>query len=1039
MIPARIEVEGFLCYRDKQVVDLEGSDLWVFSGRNGSGKSSIFDAIGFALFGAHRGGSRGSEDLINAGSAEFRILFEFDLGHGRFRIERTLRHGGRSSRQVYRQKPDAWGAEAWPAVAETDKQDGFDRWVNEHIGLNYETFTSSVLLRQGHAEKLLQAKPKERFEIVAEVADLRAYQLLHKKADARRQHRKVQEEAVRSLLSRRPPVEPAAIEEAQVRLAEFEEARRRAAADRDHLAEIEGLARAWRERATAREEALGEARRAREVIEASATIRADWARLQELDGVLPALLEQSDRRVAIAGWEALIAANLSRRSALDRRLDELSALASQSRRHLADVCEEIAREEARRGAILDRQATLAAPIARANGAEALRRAVASLEAALADHPADLEEEVARLDRDAARRSEWKVALIPLENLTADREGLAKSRSRIEEGTRAVASAEANLRLAGEVFKAAQSHASEAGLAREEAGLRTAQPRTNLQSALDRLDAIGRLEGVTECDRCGQPLTPGHREFESRRLIEGLDRARGSSEEAERSLVAANVRAESAAVALADTDQSVRAADSALGDARRGLAHAEADAERHRVASDRAFESLEEPFRSSVGSGPVADWATTTFPSPADLAEGRHLATGLSEANRRATQARSRLETTRAERSRLEQARNSLEAVGLRPGDEQAEAEHARLAEEMTRLDRRLGAHRLDDASANEAIQDLARRIAEARGEVADIEVERATAIATAAASQKASAQAKSSVPPFWLDAFDGATRERLDAWEAERRDLRDRGVREAAEALPHAHWKLRIAESQVADLDARLAEIPEAARRDPATISGEKARAIERLATAEEDSRARRRQVDALERDRDERAALEAQALEADRALAVSSKLAELLGRAGLQRALIRDAERGILDCANPILRDISGGDLELRLSGDDSADDQALLLEVVDRTHGPGRTLGVAFLSGSQRFRVAVSLALGIGQYARGQDRPIRSVIIDEGFGCLDRQGRDEMIAHLNRLKGRLDRIVLVSHQEEFAEAFKDGYHFEARDGATVVREFHR
>ena len=48
-------------------------------------------------------------------------------------------------------------------------------------------------------------------------------------------------------------------------------------------------------------------------------------------------------------------------------------------------------------------------------------------------------------------------------------------------------------------------------------------------------------------------------------------------------------------------------------------------------------------------------------------------------------------------------------------------------------------------------------------------------------------------------------------------------------------------------------------------------------------------------------------------------------------------------------------------------------------------------------------------------------------------------MVAELNRLKGRLDRIILVSHQEEFADAFRDGYHFEIRDGTTVAEPFHR
>jgi DNA repair exonuclease SbcCD ATPase subunit len=98
-----------------------------------------------------------------------------------------------------------------------------------------------------------------------------------------------------------------------------------------------------------------------------------------------------------------------------------------------------------------------------------------------------------------------------------------------------------------------------------------------------------------------------------------------------------------------------------------------------------------------------------------------------------------------------------------------------------------------------------------------------------------------------------------------------------------------------------------------------------------------------------------------------------------------------------------------------------------------------VAFLSGSQKFRVAVSLALGIGQYASRQHRPIESVIIDEGFGCLDKDGRQAMIQELRNLGGQLRCILLVSHQEEFADAFANGYRFELADGATRVTRFQR
>ena len=79
------------------------------------------------------------------------------------------------------------------------------------------------------------------------------------------------------------------------------------------------------------------------------------------------------------------------------------------------------------------------------------------------------------------------------------------------------------------------------------------------------------------------------------------------------------------------------------------------------------------------------------------------------------------------------------------------------------------------------------------------------------------------------------------------------------------------------------------------------------------------------------------------------------------------------------------------------------------------------------------------MGQYASRQHRPIESVIIDEGFGCLDREGRQVMIQELHNLRGQLRCILLVSHQEEIADAFPDGYHFELKDGATRVTPFRR
>ena len=91
--------------------------------------------------------------------------------------------------------------------------------------------------------------------------------------------------------------------------------------------------------------------------------------------------------------------------------------------------------------------------------------------------------------------------------------------------------------------------------------------------------------------------------------------------------------------------------------------------------------------------------------------------------------------------------------------------------------------------------------------------------------------------------------------------------------------------------------------------------------------------------------------------------------------------------------------------------------------------------LSGSQRFRVAVSLALGIGQYASQGTRQIESVIIDEGFGSLDKEGRQQMIDELHSLGEVLSRIILVSHEDDFAHAFSTGYEISLRDGTSHVQ----
>ncbi len=77
MIPLRVRLKGFLSYKDEQEIAFDGASVWLLAGLNGSGKSSIFDAVTYALFGHHRGGAHDAVELINKDCDRTLVEFEF--------------------------------------------------------------------------------------------------------------------------------------------------------------------------------------------------------------------------------------------------------------------------------------------------------------------------------------------------------------------------------------------------------------------------------------------------------------------------------------------------------------------------------------------------------------------------------------------------------------------------------------------------------------------------------------------------------------------------------------------------------------------------------------------------------------------------------------------------------------------------------------------------------------------------------------------------------------------------------------------------
>jgi DNA repair exonuclease SbcCD ATPase subunit len=166
-----------------------------------------------------------------------------------------------------------------------------------------------------------------------------------------------------------------------------------------------------------------------------------------------------------------------------------------------------------------------------------------------------------------------------------------------------------------------------------------------------------------------------------------------------------------------------------------------------------------------------------------------------------------------------------------------------------------------------------------------------------------------------------------------------------------------------------------------------------------------------------------------------AQRLAVLLGKGELQGRLLTDATTGVGAYANDTLARISGGTLEVALHREGAPDDNATLEILVTDFSSAQEPLEVAFISGSQKFRVAVALAAGLGQYLGGA-AAIRALIIDEGFGSLDTDGRQRMIHELRTLAEHLDRIIVISHHEDFSDRtlFPNGYLLRKSGARTIV-----
>lgn len=179
MIPLRLELKNFLAYRDPAPLDFTGLHVAVLTGENGAGKSSLLDAITWALWGKAR--AKRDEELVHQGQAEMRVEYTFALGADIYRVIRAKRvgRGAGSVLDLQAQVAGKWNSLTEATIPKTQER------LVRLLRLTYDTFVNSAYLMQGQADEFTGKKPAERKQVLADILGLQEWERYEERARAK--------------------------------------------------------------------------------------------------------------------------------------------------------------------------------------------------------------------------------------------------------------------------------------------------------------------------------------------------------------------------------------------------------------------------------------------------------------------------------------------------------------------------------------------------------------------------------------------------------------------------------------------------------------------------------------------------------------------------------------------------------------------------------------------------------------------------------------------------------------------------------------
>ncbi|MBI4733327.1 MAG: SMC family ATPase, partial [Rubrobacteridae bacterium] len=158
----------------------------VLCGPNGHGKSSLLDAITWALWGRARGVDKrgtGTDDLIYNKEQNMQVEFVFELEVQRYRVVRARSRKGKTG--VSRLEFQIIDGETMrPLTGETIV--ATQEAINRTLRIDYDTFVNSAFIMQGRADTFMTKSANERKVILAEILGLSVYDELEELARSKK-------------------------------------------------------------------------------------------------------------------------------------------------------------------------------------------------------------------------------------------------------------------------------------------------------------------------------------------------------------------------------------------------------------------------------------------------------------------------------------------------------------------------------------------------------------------------------------------------------------------------------------------------------------------------------------------------------------------------------------------------------------------------------------------------------------------------------------------------------------------------------------